>query len=404
MNILIINHYAGSEAMGMEYRHFYLAKELARLGHHVTIVAASFTHLRGKNPHPEESIEEYTEDGVHFLLLKAPPYYRNNLYRARNVAVFLTKLRLSARRIADTYTPDVVVASSTYLLDIYPARRIARLSGAKLVFELHDVWPMSLTELYGIKDAHPFVQLLKRAEKDSYQKSNSIVTILPRADLRAQEIGVTGKRITYVPNGVSPSAEESPMVSDAQRRIMELKKRGIFTVVYVGGFAEANALETIIEAAGLLPEGVAVVLVGKGDCKQELVARAAHKKLRNVYFEEYVPKNQIQAVLREADCLYIGARKSRLYRYGVSMNKLYDYMLSARPILFGIDAANNEVSLCGCGISIEAEQIRALAEGIVNMQVLTPQQRSELGRRGRDYVLHNRSYEALAQSFIKAIQ
>lgn len=404
MNIVIINHYAGSEAMGMEYRHFYLAKELIKQGHQVVIVAASFTHLRGKNPHPEEPMEVYTEDGVEFLLLKTPPYYRNNIYRVKNVAAFLMKLRHYARQIAQTYKPNVVIASSTYLLDIYPAQKIARLSGARLVFELHDVWPLSLTELYGIKDLHPSILLLKQAEKDSYQKSSSVVSILPRADLRALEIGVRGKRITYVPNGVSPIAEESQLVSEAQRRIQQLKRQDIFTVIYVGGFARANALETIIEAASLLPQGVAVVLVGKGDCKGELAALAAHKNLRNVYFEEYVAKNQVQAVLREADCLYIGARKSRLYRYGISMNKLYDYMLSARPILFGINAHNDEVSDCGCGLSVEAEDVRGLAASIEKMRALAPEQRSEMGARGRDYVLKNRNYKALAQAFIKAIQ
>jgi hypothetical protein len=30
-----------------------------------------------------------------------------------------------------------------------------------------------------------------------------------------------------------------------------------------------------------------------------------------------------------------------LYRYGISMNKLYDYMAAARPVVVAIDAANN---------------------------------------------------------------
>ncbi|MFA9380637.1 MAG: glycosyltransferase, partial [Acetanaerobacterium sp.] len=130
--------------LGMEYRHFYLARELVRMGHNVTIVAASFSHLRGQNPLPEHSLQETIEDGVTFLWLKTPPYYRNNLFRARNVAVFLFLLCQHARHLADICHPDAVVASSTYLLDIYPAARIAKRAGARLVFELHDVWPLTL--------------------------------------------------------------------------------------------------------------------------------------------------------------------------------------------------------------------------------------------------------------------
>ena len=50
MNILLINHYAGSPALGMEYRPYYLAREWVRAGHRVQIVAADFSHVRSRQP------------------------------------------------------------------------------------------------------------------------------------------------------------------------------------------------------------------------------------------------------------------------------------------------------------------------------------------------------------------
>ena len=50
MNILIINHYAGSPEMGMEFRPYYFAKEWTAMGHRVDIIAADFSHLRRVNP------------------------------------------------------------------------------------------------------------------------------------------------------------------------------------------------------------------------------------------------------------------------------------------------------------------------------------------------------------------
>ena len=45
MNILLINHYAGSPDLGMEFRPYYMAKEWQKAGHHVRIVGGSFSHL-----------------------------------------------------------------------------------------------------------------------------------------------------------------------------------------------------------------------------------------------------------------------------------------------------------------------------------------------------------------------
>ncbi len=404
MNLLIINHYAGSEAMGMEYRHFYIGRELARLGHRVVIVAASFSHLRGQNPFPEESLEETTEQGVTFVWLKTPPYYRNNLFRAKNAATFLWTLHLHARELSSIYRPDAVVASSTYLFDLYPASRIARLSGARLIFELHDVWPLTLTELHGLSRKNPLVMALAHAERDSYRRAHRIISILPGAAQRAKELGLWGKPVIYIPNGVVPEAQEGCQPSAAQRRIRELKEQGFFTIVYAGGFANANALETLVDCAALLPDDIAVVLVGKGDQSHALADRAAKKGLHNLFFEEYVPKQKVPSVLREADCLYIGAKKCALYRYGVGMNKLYDYMLAARPILYGVDAPGNEVADCGCGITVAPDDPRALAEGVEAMRRLTAFEREEMGVRGRDYVLKNRAYSTLAAQFLSAMQ
>ena len=50
MNILLLNHYAGTPALGMEFRPYYLAREWVRLGHRVQILAASYSHVRACRP------------------------------------------------------------------------------------------------------------------------------------------------------------------------------------------------------------------------------------------------------------------------------------------------------------------------------------------------------------------
>ena len=59
MRIVIINHYAGYPAIGMEFRPYYLAKEWVRMGHEVIVIAASQSHLRKENP-----VIDYPEVGT----------------------------------------------------------------------------------------------------------------------------------------------------------------------------------------------------------------------------------------------------------------------------------------------------------------------------------------------------
>ena len=132
MNILLINHYAGAPKYGMEYRPFYMAREWVRMGHNVTIVAADFSHLRSKQPNTGyECIDE-----INYVWLNTPKYKGNGVGRVLNMLSFIKGLFNNYKKIIGRTSPDLVIASSTYPLDIYPAKYIASKYKAKLVYEV----------------------------------------------------------------------------------------------------------------------------------------------------------------------------------------------------------------------------------------------------------------------------
>ena len=146
MNILCINHYAGTPVLGMEYRPHYLAREWVRAGHRVQVLAADFSHVRAKQPQAgDEAIA-----GIAYRWYSTPPYQGNGLSRVKNIAAFLRAVWADTPRLVREFKPDVVIASSTYPMDIWVARRMARLAGARLVYEVHDLWPLSPIELSGM--------------------------------------------------------------------------------------------------------------------------------------------------------------------------------------------------------------------------------------------------------------
>lgn len=174
MNILLVNHYAGSPRHGMEFRPFYLAREWVRAGHEVLIVAASHSHVRTVQPEIAGGPREEVIDGIRYRWLPTPSYQGNGVGRLRNILSFLRQLRADAWRLTREFRPDAVIASSTYPMDVWVARKLAKLAKAKLVYEVHDLWPLSLIELSGMSPRHPFAMLCGKAEADAYRDADVV--------------------------------------------------------------------------------------------------------------------------------------------------------------------------------------------------------------------------------------
>jgi glycosyltransferase involved in cell wall biosynthesis len=408
MNILLINHYAGSVRHGMEFRPYYLAREWVRHGHRVTIVAASESHLRSQAPQLDGRARlDETIDGIHYAWLATPPYRGNGAARVRNMASFVMRLRRDADQLAASLKPDVVIASSTYPLDIWPAQRIARRAGARLLFELHDLWPLSPMELGGYSRWHPFIMLLQAAENFACRHADAIVSILPKVGAHLEAHGMAPGKLHLVPNGVDPAewqGDGPDLDPSLAAAIDRLKQDGKFVVGYAGTHGISNALQTLLDAAARLRgQPVAFVLVGSGPQKAELQRSAASLGLADVHFFDPIPKAQVPSLLQRFDLAYIGWHRQPLYRFGISPNKLIDYMMAGRPVLHAVEAGNDPVAEAGCGVTVPPEQPHAIADAILCLMALGPEQRTQLGQRGRDFALANHSYPVLGQRFLTAL-
>ena len=406
MNILLINHYAGSDYHGMEFRPYYMAREWKEMGHNVTILGADFSHLRKNNPVIERDFQEEMVNGIRYVWVKTPKYQGNGVGRIKNISTFMWKLRTNYKMIADKYKPDAVIASSTYPLDIYPAYRIANRCNAKLCFEIHDLWPLSPMEIGGFSKNNPAIFILQRAEDFAFKNSDVIVSILPDADKHIKERGFSTDKFVYVPNGIIVNDEKkNPPKEKTIERLEQLKKEGYFLVGYTGNHSPANVLDTLIDAGKeTTDKKIKYVLVGKGNVKNELIEYAKANNVSNVEFLDPVLKDNMDNVLQLLDICFISLKKQNLFNYGVSPNKLFDYMMAARPVIYAVEASNDPVKDCGCGISVPAENPKAVVEAVMKIKKLSDEEKVEMGKRGREYVLENHMYHPLAERFLNAIK
>lgn len=407
MRILYLNHYAGSPRHGMEFRTYYLSREWVRAGHEVLVVAASFSHVRSRQPAVETEPVEENIDGIGYRWLPTPRYSGNGLGRVRNIAAYLRAVWRDSKRLCADFRPDVVIASSTYPMDIYVARRIARQAGARLVFEVHDLWPLSPIELSGMSPWHPWALLCQKAENDAYRDADVVVSMLPKIAPHAQAHGLDLRKLQIVPNGITLDewqGDGEALGQVLRDHIAAQRAAGRCVVGYAGSHGLPNALDVLLDSARLLKdEAFSFVLVGDGHEKARLVRRVQEEGLRHVAFFDPVPKAQIPALLRAVDIAYIGWQRVPIYRFGIAPNKLMDYMMGGCVVLHSVEAGNDPVAEAGCGITVAPESATAVADGLRRLADLPADVRRTMGDRGRAFVMAHHTYPVLARHFLEAV-
>ena len=404
MNLLLINHYAGAPALGMEYRPYYLAREWVRAGHAVTVVAANFSHVRARQPKAGQ--EEV--DGITYHWLPTPSYQGNGLGRLKNIWSFLRQVWQLAPALVAVCKPDVVIASSTYPMDIWVARRVAKRAGAKLVFEVHDLWPLSPIEIGGMSQKHPFIRVCQAAENAAYRDSDLVVSMLPNIAPHAAAKGLPSHRLAIIPNGIAredcDKAITPPLRADVQAVLDAARAAGQSVIAYTGAHGLPNALDTLLDAAALLrAEAFIFLLVGDGHERARLQDRATAEGLNQVFLLDPIPKAQVPTLLGCVKAAYLGAPRHPLYRFGVSPNKMLDYMVAKTPIIYAIEAGNNPVAEANCGITIPPDDAAALCKAIRVLSCLPESERQAMGDNGRRYALQHHAYNVLADQFLDAV-
>jgi glycosyltransferase involved in cell wall biosynthesis len=313
-----------------------------------------------------------------------------------------------ARALAEDFRPDVVIASSTYPMDIWAARRIARIARAMLVFEVHDLWPLSPIELSGMSPHHPFVLLCRVAEGTAYRQADRVVSMLPVVHEYMASRGLDPRRLAIVPNGITLDEWQGalpPLREDVAAAIALQRAAGRTLVGYAGSMGLPNALDVLLDAAKRLRgESISIVMVGDGLERARLERRIAAEDITNVQLLPPIPKAQIPAFLAQIDIAYIGWQRVPIYRFGIAPNKLMDYMMGAVPVLHSVEAGNDPVVESGCGLTVEPQSPAAVADGLRRLAAVPAAERRAMGARGRAFVMARHTYPVLAQRFLQAMQ
>lgn len=387
----------------MEYRPYYLSREWVNHGHNVQMLAASYSHIRANQPKVTNKMLNESSDGILFRWYRTPEYSGNGLGRVRNMLSFIWSLYRDKKGIINDFKPDVVIASSTYPMDIWPARSIAKKAGAKLIFEVHDLWPLSPIELGGMSPWHPFILWTQLAENHAYRHADKVVSMLPKTKEYMIEHGMRPEKFHHIPNGIDLAdwSSQSVLPDNVDKQIKEIRQKGKTIVGYAGTYGLANALDVLLDAAKRLLGQAEIILVGTGPELERLQKKIRDDDITNVTMLSAIPKSSIPAYLASIDIAYIGLLPEPLFRFGISPNKLMDYMMAAKPVIMAILAGNDPVTDADCGITVEPNNAEEIVKAVITISTKTISERNEMGERGKKYIIENNTYNILADNFLK---
>ncbi|MCF6168400.1 glycosyltransferase family 4 protein [Lutibacter sp.] len=396
--IWVLNQTAGKPSSGWGERHYYFAKYWIKKGYTVKIISGSYNHLFINQPETSDRTFtlEKVEENITFCWVKIPKYDGGSIFKLWSMIVFAFKILFLKAKLLGK--PDIIVVSSMPIFQILSGIYLKRkYKSQKLIFEIRDLWPLTPIYLLGYSKYHPVVVVMKWIEKIGYKKSDKIVSLLPNANKYIDKISNTPSKFHWIPNGI----DQNLLVTEVLPTNMINKiPKDKFIIGYTGTIGMANTMGYFIEASILLKDNTDIhfLVVGDGYLKEEYVTMTYGNK--NITFINKIKKSQVQSILSYIDVCYVGRYNNKLYEYGVSYNKYFDYMLAKKPILESSNCINSPAELSECALIVQPENSSAIIEGIYKLKAIPKQQLSNMGEKGYIYVKKYHNFEYLSHKYL----
>jgi glycosyltransferase involved in cell wall biosynthesis len=294
---------------------------------------------------------------------------------------------------------DVVWGTSPPIFQGVTAWALARLKGAKFLFEVRDLWPQFAVAV-GVLTNPILIRMSEWLERFLYRRADRVMVNSP--GFREHVEGRGGKRVELVPNGADPAMFDPADEGISFRQSYNLEDK--FVALYAGAHGMSNDLGVVLKAAKLLANtDIHFVLLGDGKEKANLQAQAGAMGLANVTFAPSVPKAEMAGALAAADACIAILKPLEEYKTTYP-NKVFDYMAAGRPVVLVIDGVIREVvEAAGCGIFAEPGDPSALANVIRTLAVDKDKAR-QMGLDGRKYLEENFSRAVIGEKLLGLLE
>ncbi len=394
MRILIHSYFYDPEPIPMPHE---LAVSLAERGHQVQVITSfpSYPHGALYDGYKQRPWQKETMDGI--PVLRLPLMIDHSSSSMRRIlsygsfmlsSCFMGPFGSGPADVMYVWHPPLSVGVSAWI--------IGMMKRVPFVYGVHDLWPEAILAT-GMVKSGKIIYSLRKLEKLVYNRANAITVVSPGYRDNLIGKGVPASKITVLTDWANEHiyqpVEPDPKLGE------ELQMTGRFNVVFGGNMGLAQSLGTVVEAAELLTSHpqIQFIFAGDGVHRETLESMVSSRKLDNVRFLGLQPSSQMPHIYALSDVLLAHFKRDPLFEISIPA-KIFAYMACGQPILMASKGnASEVVEGAGAGISCPAEDPQAMAQAVLDLYNMTPEQRAAMGIAGRRAFLKSYSRDVLVQ-------
>ena len=391
-NVWIMNHYAGGSFFNKGGRHYWFSKFLKQNGYNPVVFVSNSMNKKDQKIIETNDlwVERVAEDtGVPFIFVQSKTYSSNGIGRIENMYDFYKKVQKAGKQYAQEHgKPDIIYASSVHPLTLVAGIKLAKHFGIKCICEVRDLWPESILEYSPKwKKSNPIIKLLYKGEKWIYKKADAMVYTMEGAYDYITEKGwdkeIPRNKVYYINNGTDLELYDRN-VHDYPTSDPDLDDETIFKVVYCGSIRKVNNVGKLLDIAKTVKNPkIRFLIWGSGDQLDALKKREETEHIDNVVFKDRVEKKYIPYITSKANLNFAHNDASKMLMYGISFNKLFEYLAAGKPVLFDFESRYNPAIQENAGIEVTSGKVEDIAAAIDEISQKNAAELEAIGRNAR---------------------
>ncbi|OGQ17273.1 MAG: glycosyltransferase WbuB [Deltaproteobacteria bacterium RBG_16_71_12] len=383
MRLLVVSQYFWPEI----FRVNDLVAELAARGHEVTV-------LTGAPNYPEgEVFPEFREHPERFAsyhgarVLRVPMLARGTtrVRLALNYASFaLSGALVGPWRLRDATWDAIFVFQTSPITAALPALLLRRLEHTPVLLWVLDLWPESLSAVGAVRDQR-LLDAVGRLVSFIYRRCDLILAQSRAFVANIERWAGSTERVRYFP-GWAEAVFVDQEVATLAPELAAFREK--FKVMFAGNIGEAQDLPAVLDAAERLRahEQIAWLIVGDGRAAGALRADIERRGLQErVHLLGRFPLERMPSFFAGADALLVSLKADPIFASTIP-GRVQSYLAAGVPILGMLDGEGARVIVeAGAGLTARAGDGRALADNVLALAGMSPEERAAMGARGKAF-------------------